>query len=327
MNKILLLFVIFSWIMADQQIYAQPFSIDASIHYEGTAASGSYQIFRTSSINNITVENIRKPVIVVEGFDPNDDFDISNIYNIMDYNSPNSVADQLHNEGYDVVILNFDDGGDLIQRNAYLLVELINQINANKPHSEPLVVVGFSMGGLVARYALTYMEENGMNHETKLYVSFDSPHKGAHVPVGIQAFAKTFDSEVYESMFPGLGEALKLTNAPAAKQMLKYYIDDPAEYSGELAINPVYQTFFNDLKSQNNYDGFPRLCRKVGISLGSWNGIGQRSNLDLNSDGTNDLQHSGFPYLFINIPKGGGNTGPQTISQLNECETIATFSF
>ena len=42
------------------------------------------------------------------------------------------------------------------------------------------------MGGLVARYGLNYMESIGLDHETRLYVSFDSPHAGANVPIGFQ---------------------------------------------------------------------------------------------------------------------------------------------
>ena len=40
------------------------------------------------------------------------------------------------------------------------------------------MVIGYSMGGLIARYALAYMEEQGIAHETRLYVSYDAPQKG-----------------------------------------------------------------------------------------------------------------------------------------------------
>jgi alpha-beta hydrolase superfamily lysophospholipase len=76
------------------------------------------------------------------------------LYGILDRGS---LADRISQLGYDVVILNLNDGGGKIQGNAYLLAELIKQVNLQKPNNEQLVVCGFSMGGLVARYALAYM--------------------------------------------------------------------------------------------------------------------------------------------------------------------------
>ncbi|MDX2565248.1 hypothetical protein PV371_37220 [Streptomyces sp. TX20-6-3] len=43
----------------------------------------------------------------------------------------------------------------------------------------PLTVGGFSMGGLVTRYALAKLETDGIEHQAQLYYSWDSPHTGA----------------------------------------------------------------------------------------------------------------------------------------------------
>ena len=67
-----------------------------------------------------------------------------------------------------------------------LLVELIKSINDQKVGDYENVVIGPSMGGLISRYALNYMESIGVDHETRLYVSFDTPHAGANVPIGFQ---------------------------------------------------------------------------------------------------------------------------------------------
>lgn len=53
-----------------------------------------------------------------------------------------------------------DHGGDYIERNAFTLVKLIQQTNAQlqaNGSTEKLVIVGASAGGLVSRYALAYM--------------------------------------------------------------------------------------------------------------------------------------------------------------------------
>jgi hypothetical protein len=58
-----------------------------------------------------------------------------------------------------------DHGGDYVERNAFTLVKLIQQINAQlvtNGSTEKLIVVGPSMGGLISRYALAYMEKNNI---------------------------------------------------------------------------------------------------------------------------------------------------------------------
>ena len=71
---------------------------------------------------------------------------------------------------------------------------MLRYINSIKQGNEPNVVIGPSMGGLITRYALAYMEQQlantgdnaKWNHETRLWVSFDAPHQGANIPFGVQ---------------------------------------------------------------------------------------------------------------------------------------------
>lgn len=82
---------------------------------------------------------------------------------------------------YDIIYLDFSDGAALIQHNAMVLVELLewmNQFNNRSLDAQENIVVGASMGGQVARFALAWMEQQGLCHNTKLYVSIDSPHRG-----------------------------------------------------------------------------------------------------------------------------------------------------
>src|SRR5690606_3581937 len=156
-----------------------------------------------------------------------------------------NLADELRTKGYDIVILNFpadkfvehsfhfplfhhainiyrDGGTDYIQRNAFILVELLkNKINpelaANgSPYQN--VVIGPSMGGLITRYALKYMENQGWSHNTRLWVSFDAPHHGANIPFAMQEMLRYFKDEL------GNAEAGKFVDQqiyrPAARQML-----------------------------------------------------------------------------------------------------------
>ncbi|MDO5665081.1 MAG: hypothetical protein Q4G63_07485 [Bacteroidia bacterium] len=142
---------------------------------------------------------LKKPIVILDGFDPLDKRNYAAIYDtlLLYGNKMWKLGDELRLKGYDVVILNFpmtgstdvekrrngdiyiplingqrrDGGSDYIERNAYLLVKLIQDLNAElrrNGSTEKLVVVGPSMGGLISRYALAYMEKMSINHNTRL---------------------------------------------------------------------------------------------------------------------------------------------------------------
>ena len=70
------------------------------------------------------------------------------------------------------------------------MIKWVNTQKANNGSTFQNVVLGQSMGGLVARYALKDMENKGLNHDTRLYVSHDTPHLGANVPLSVQHSAR-----------------------------------------------------------------------------------------------------------------------------------------
>lgn len=266
-------------------------TIESSIAYQGFGeqqaytGQGEYQIF----LDNID-QVLDKPIILIDGFDPGDTRDIDAIYQLLNYdNGTQNLADEARDLGYDVVILNFptytrngnevvDGGADFIQRNAFILVELINQINALKVGDEELVIIGPSMGGLISRYALSYMEQNGMDHETRLWLSFDSPHLGANVPIGFQhllnyiAYGPLGDV-AFQELVDGL-----LRN-PAASQMLLDHVDghllagSVTEFDPTIVLPTGAPNFRDDFQNELNTIGFPQNTRNIAISNGS--GIGQ----------------------------------------------------
>ena len=92
---------------------------------------------------------------------------------------------------YDLIYVDWDDSLVDIKANAELLRRIILKVNQEKISSgsaENNIVMGQSMGGLVARYALRKMELDGEKHETATYISHDSPHWGANVPLGAMFF-------------------------------------------------------------------------------------------------------------------------------------------
>ena len=117
-------------------------SLTATIQYNNIAATGDYTIISNDAI---TMSQVDKPLIIVEGFDPTNEISVSNIASLFNRPTGNMLGEQLRNEGYDIIILNFANGGDYIQRNAFLLIVLINQINTSKTGNEQLVICGVSI--------------------------------------------------------------------------------------------------------------------------------------------------------------------------------------
>ncbi len=162
--------------------------------------------------------------------------------------------------GYDIVYLDFSDGASLIQHNAMVLVELLQWLNqpANRAaNTEETLVIGASMGGQVARFALAWMEQQNLCHNSKLYVSFDSPHRGANVPLGLQCL---FDR--LQGAWIGAGGAEEVAHTKllreASMQMLVFHFAD-----GATPYRTQWQAW------QASPGSYPSLLRKVAIANGS----------------------------------------------------------
>lgn len=215
--------------------------------YEGdtfTTAKGNVRIYYANSD-----KKLRKPILIIDGFDPQNERNFetgttegkNSLWTMLNYknNQGDSIhlGEQLLNMDYDIVMLDFPDGGTYIERNAMVCIEVLNRLNAMLSHNnsnEQIVIVGPSMGGQIARYALTYMEQNPNantnygKHNTRLWISYDSPHQGANIAMGAQELIKFFAWENSES---GISNIWNNTLCcPAAKQMLKYHADNQAQY-------------------------------------------------------------------------------------------------
>ncbi|WP_026450715.1 T9SS type A sorting domain-containing protein [Aequorivita capsosiphonis] len=234
---------------------------------EGQAYVG---IGRYANHSNTTC--VDKPIIVVEGYDPADTFDNDDIFGTAQLNR-NGLSTDLVNNDYDVITLNFEPrpingktvagGTDYIERNAMVLVKLITFINQNKStNAEPTKVIGFSMGGVIARYALRYMELNSLTHDVDLYASVDAPHQGATVPRGAQEMIDFVDDVVpnwgedYEE-FSEIGENLE---NPAVKQLLSNHYNS----------STFHNTFYGNLSTM----GYPQNSRNIAVVNGSFYGNG-----------------------------------------------------
>jgi hypothetical protein len=264
-----------------------------------TQHSGGFM--RIEYANGGTV--LRKPLIVIEGFDagnilkPELQYGLSSIEDfIIDVKNDDAVVNgvlvqsPLHKlldgnlQEYDIVYVDYANGTDWIQRNVSLVEDVIQRVNTmklNAGSNQPNVVLGISMGGLCARYALRDMENNGQDHQTRLYISWDSPHQGANVPEGYQRLVRHV-RDLYISTAASTGgvanlfvpaftnvnprKLLNIADEPASKQMLINRV-------GTLNTidNSTHDSWQTELKNlgypQGFAGGFP--FRRIAVSNGS----------------------------------------------------------
>jgi hypothetical protein len=234
--------------------------------------------------NNSSLQ-IQKPLIVVEGFDSGL-LGIENEYGEVDLDKfIRSSSRQISNlpsqiNTYDIIYINFKNGKDFMQRNAYLVQDIIKWVNSVKQGSLPNVVLGQSMGGVIARYALRDMENQlastgnqTWQHKTSLYISHDAPHQGANMPLSIQYFARHLADQFVSTPLgdmninvSGNGGAVSiedmqdLLEAPGTKQLLANYIN-----SGFSLNNSVGDSFRTELRNL----GYPQQTRNISLSNGN----------------------------------------------------------
>lgn len=198
--------------------------------------SGGKAYIKYSASNTTFPKKLKKPLVVVEGYDINSiapmlkrNFSLEDFIVMLNNISGYDLNYQLDNvAGYDLVFLDYNNGTDDIRRNAALVKEAINWVNGEKAAvgSQPNVVLGISMGGLVARYALADMTKQNQNTQTRLLITHDSPHRGANTPLGLQALTKAFDeSDILPwlsitDLIPEAQQAANVLNEPATQQLL-----------------------------------------------------------------------------------------------------------
>lgn len=161
------------------------------------------------------------------------------------------------------------------------VIKWVNDQKASAGSTEPNVVLGQSMGGLIARYALADMEQDNdptTNHDTSLYISHDAPHQGAHLPVGILHMGRHVANEFLQTPLGsitipingtgsyGLGTIHDLLDAPAVNQMLINSVDANGNRT-----DTAHTNWQNELKLM----GYPQQTRNIALSNASHCGNSQ----------------------------------------------------
>ena len=290
----------------------------ATTAFQGALGEVEYRIFYHTKNNDGSINTneriLKKPIVIIDGFDPGDGRKIgylennvteNTLVNDMYYENSAGVnvnlVTELREKGYDVIFVNqithtknnvvIDGGADYIERNAMAHVALYQHLNTTllqNGSSEDLVIMGPSMGGQISRYALAHMEKENIPHRTRLWVSIDSPHLGANIPIGMQAMMNLLavfgDSTEAEDFYK---DRLKSVagNQQLIEQHLPYHLPDYLNNG-----SPVRKLYMSNLTSNGlaGSNGYPQNLRKIAMVNGNTLGI------DVDVAGTEDFRVHGF---------------------------------
>lgn len=239
--------------------------------YNGVVTKADVSIIYAS--NNFS-GRIKKPIIFVEGFDPRDmnptlkgSMTCESVYKYWE--------DFIDRNQYDFIYVDWQESGEYIQANAYTLISVIEKINGLRDsNSDPAIIIGHSMGGLVARYALKTMENNNKIHNVGTYVSYDAPHMGANVPIGLlygfHGLLKFLnDKDVIDYLVKKYTDVEKLIQigkrfaySTATQQMLVDYIDQTGSKNN--SVHFQWQTELDKLGFPNGDPG--KELKKIAIA-------------------------------------------------------------
>jgi hypothetical protein len=226
---------------------------------DGVTPTGIAWVFRGKGNRKLAA-----PMLIAEGFPGGYPLDF-----LWDLLNKENVAEQMLAAGRDIVIVGFHQGTFYMEANAGVVIDAI-QTSAEQVRSgggtPRLAVGGASMGGVVARYALAYMEANDMPHFTSKYFSIDSPHNGAFVPYSNQLFAY-----FYQSRGGNVEKAAKLLRTEASRELLLQWWD---ESDATLHVPNALRTRFMDKLHRVGW--YPKQPEKYGVADGS--GLGYSNN-------------------------------------------------
>jgi len=239
---------------------------------------------------------LRKPMIIVDGFDPGNmrDYyqtiiqnpandtktdDYRGIYELMNgaksawSKDPGAhLCKDLTDAGYDLVFINWTHGDTNIAINAGYLRDFLTDMTEgpNSPkyrdnQTEEAILVGPSMGGLITRYCLTSMEQANEEPHVKLWFSFDSPQEGAYIPIALQWQVKYLS--ILQPDNQQLQSGIKSLTSDAAQQMILYHY---LAFNGHSDQSAGHTQMFEDLYNHFHTlkHPYPLFSKNIAISNG-----------------------------------------------------------
>lgn len=258
------------------------------------------------------------PLIVVNGFDDGNDgnrverltteFLVSTEEN-GPYAGLTLEESLLDIEGYDLLFVDFTDGTASNFTTADWLINAMGTIEEMKEAAGiggmEVPMIGVSMGGLVSKIALSRMEAREMPHYVNKWITFDSPLRGAYIPLGTQhllhhivkteiwgtplikytkAASKYFPlgptvmlaGEFVSGKLQELGSQYTTLTSPGAQEMLLYSVEATVKYRPGFPFSPsiakIEHNVTNELHNdfQDKFDSYTHTVPHYAISNGAF---------------------------------------------------------
>lgn len=239
----------------------------------GQKMKGTYTIYYKSI--GIPKNKITKPFIICEGLDFANSVSHDEIYKINQFSY---IINALRNRGYDVLILNLESNTLEIEKNARLFGQLIKDLNnilIENGSYHRITSLGISMGGLVTRMGIAQLEVEGYDHRVENYISFDTPHRGANIPLGYQHMIDFYTGGAllniveYYAILDKLNlNPVNYMNKGGAIDKNKNFIIQTAALEMSMIFKEQNLLRKNLLNQFEDLGDFPQHCRKIAISNG-----------------------------------------------------------
>lgn len=197
---------------------------------------------------------LRCPLVVVEGFPGAHGFLFSH-----DVVAQQGVLAALQGLGHDLVVIGLDDGTRPLRENAAVVKAGLARVAVET--ELPVTLLGWSMGGLLARIALAELEAGEEQHRVETLVTWDTPHRGTMTQLGVQWFLANF-----ARLHPAIEPQQKLV-ASSANRELDMLVLGP---DGTPETSPERQALMTGLT-------WPQRPRRVLLASGRGDGV---SSLD-----------------------------------------------
>jgi pimeloyl-ACP methyl ester carboxylesterase len=208
------------------------------------------------------------PLVFVEGFDIAKNINLDALNNALPY----GIIGNLASLGYSVTLVDLTSNWDPIQINALRLGGLLNRLWAESTKTQPIKLIGASMGGLVVTTAAAmktnWSELNianpGWSFEVDHVTTVDTPHAGVYIPEAIYHVLSRFND-----LNDTAGDRFDAVTSYASKQMMLIPFNDDFK-----TTHNTWLDYYSKVQKAIRSKGI----RYVGVVDGSWNGQVQDSN-------------------------------------------------
>ncbi len=203
---------------------------------------------------------------------------------------------------YDLIYIDWLRGMADMRDNSRVLEAVLDWVNDQKVLSgstQPNVLIGQSMGGVIGRYTLARMENENSNHDVRLFIAHDSPMQGANTLLSGQHLSAHM-RQIY------VNSPLLLVSGEALIPIGYGLAQLGSDYLNYFGANTTVPTFVTPLQLLSLQDRTAARQLNYYSVTSSANGP-QRSTDSFHLQWQQQLESVGWPQLSENVAISNGN--------------------